>query len=126
MNWKQLYTSATPEERLKIFMLMLKTIDERQRKVVFTGNHWVRNRRRGYRAHFLNDRRGRHVIARTVSLLSFAAVLVGVSAATWQVVVNSPTHVGGLMLFFHATSVWAVLAFRPYKNRLKTQTALSS
>ena len=25
------------------------------------------------------------------------------------------THVGGLMLFFHATSVWAVLAFKPGK-----------
>lgn len=113
MNWKQLYTSATPEERLQMITDMLNAIDERQRRVVFTGNHWVRNRRRGYRAHFLNDRRGRHVIARAVSLLSFAAVLVGVSAATWQVVLNSPTHVGGLMLFFHATSVWAVLAFKP-------------
>lgn len=123
MNWKQLYNSATQDERYQLIEHVLRAIDARHQRIVFTGNRWVRNRRRGYQAHFLNDRRGRHTVARIASLLTFAVVLLGVSAATWQVVLNSPTHVGGLMLFFHATSVWAVLAFRPF--RLKTHSARS-
>lgn len=116
MNWKQLYNSATQDERYQMIEHMLSAIESRQQRVVFTGNRWVRNRRRGYQAHFLNNRRGRHTRARAVSLVTFAVVLVSVSAATWQVVLNFPTYVGGLMLFFHATSIWAVLAFKPCRS----------
>ncbi len=121
MNWKQLHASATPEERLELLMRMMQTVEERQQRVVFTGRRWVRNRRQGFEAHFLNDRR-RHTRARTASLLTFGVVLVTVSVATWGIVLSAPMHIGAPVLFFHVTALMGVYAFKPY--RLRT-TALS-
>lgn len=117
MNWKQLYNSATQDERYQLIEHMLRAIDSRQQRIVFTGHRWVRNRRRGYRAHFLNDRRGRHTLTRALSLLTFAVVLVSVSVATWALVVNVPIQIGMPVLFFHVTSLMGVLAFKPYRSR---------
>jgi len=117
MNWKQLHTSATPEERLELLTQMLRAVEERKQRVVFTGRRWVRNRRQGYQAHFLNDRRSSRLnIQRAASLITFGAVLVTVSVATWGIVLSSPIHLGAPVLFFHVTALLGVLAFKP--NRL--------
>lgn len=114
MNWKQLHTSATPEERLELLLHMMQTIEARQQRIVFTGRHWLRNRRQGYQAHFLNDRRGsRHNIQRAASLITFGAVLCTVSIATIAVTIQTPLHVGGPVLFFYATSLIGVVMFKP-------------
>ena len=114
MNWKQLHASATPEERLDLLLHMLRAIEARQHRTVFTGRRWVQNRRGPFPgAHFLNDRR-RHTRARAASLLVFAAVLVTVSAATWAAALLSPLHLAGPMLFFHTTALLGILAFKPY------------
>ena len=116
MNWKQLYNSTTQDERYQMIERMLIALESRQHRMVFTGNRWVRNRRRGYQAHFLNDRRdGRHDLIRMFSLLTFGVVLITVSAATWLIVIVVPIQVGLPMLFFHATALLGVLAFKPYK-----------
>lgn len=118
MNWKQLHTSATPEERLELLLHMLQTIEARQRRLVFTGHRWVRNRRGHFPgAHFLNDRR-RHTRARVASLLTFVTVLVTVSAVTWAAALASPQSAGPI-LFFHITALLGVLAFKP--NTLRMQ-----
>ena len=119
MNWKQLHASATPEEKLELLMHMMQTVEERQQRVVFTGRRWVRNRRQGYEAHFLNDRR-RHTRARIASLLTFVVVLVTVSVATWGIVLSAPVHVGAPVLFFHVTALMGVYAFKPYRLRTNT------
>lgn len=116
MNWKQLHASATPEERLELLLRMMQTVEARQQRVVFTGQRWVRNRRQGYQAHFLNDRR-RHTRARAASLLTFGVVLVSVSAATWTFALSVPIHVGAPALFFHVTALMGVLMFKPYTLR---------
>lgn len=123
MNWKQLYASATPEEKLELLMHMMQTVETRQQRVVFTGRHWLRNRRQGYQAHFLNDRRsGRHNIQRAASLITFGVVLFTVSVATWGIVLSTPVHVGAPVLFFHVTALMGVYAFKPYRLR---STAIS-
>lgn len=118
MNWNQLHNSATPEERLELLIHMMQTVEERQQRVVFTGLHWVRNRRQGYKAHFLNDRRrSRLNVQRAASLITFGVVLVSVSAATVAMITIAPSQISGPILFFYVTSLWGVLAFRPKRQR---------
>jgi len=117
MNWKRLYTSATPEERLEILLHMMKVVEERQQRVVFTGVGWVRDRRRGYQAHFLRDRRtGWHTLLRAASLLGFASILITVSATTFALAIHAPAQLGGPALFFYATSMLGVIMFKPNKK----------
>jgi len=71
MNWKQLYTSSTEAERLEVVLNMLAVIEARQNKIIFTGTTIVRNRRRVKKFHTLNDQRGRHIIARAASIITF-------------------------------------------------------
>lgn len=117
MNWKQLYNSSAQDERYQMIERMLSVLEARQQRVVFTGNRWVRNRRRGYRAHFINNRRGRHAQARVLSLVTFAVVLVSVSVATFTFAAHAPLHLGMPVLFFHLTALLGVLAFKPYNMR---------
>lgn len=117
MDLKQLYNSATHDERYQMLEHMLRALESRQHRIVFTGNQWVRNRRRGYRAHFINNRRGRHARARVISLVTFAVVLVSVSAATFAFAAYAPPQLGMPVLFFHLTALLGVLAFKPYNMR---------
>lgn len=99
---------------------MLSAIEARQRKVVFTGERWVRNRRQTHkRAHFLNDRRGRYTLTRAISLLAFVVVLVTVSVATWAYALTTWNASGAIAIFFHVTALWGVLAFKPYRLRMQ-------
>lgn len=113
MNWKQIYNLSTQDERYQIIEHMLSVLESRQQRVVFTGNRWIRNRRRGYQAHFLNNRRGRHTRARAVSLVTFVVVLVTVSAATIGALRLTPINISLPYLFFYATSVLSVVMFKP-------------
>ena len=122
MNWKQLYTSATPEEKLEALTRMLRAVEERPQRTVFTGRRWVRDRRQGYQAHFLRDRRvGRHNLKRAASLIAFVVVLLTVSIATWTVVITAPIQYGAPVPFFHLTALWGVYAFKPYALRTQSQ-----
>jgi len=114
MNWKQLHASATPEERLELLLHMMQTIETRQQRIVFTGQQWVRNRRQGYQAHFLRDRRAsRHNIKRAASLITFGSVLFTVTVTTIAVTIQAPPHIGGPVIFFYATSLLGVIMFKP-------------
>lgn len=121
MNWKQLHASATPEERLELLMRMMQTVEERQQRVVFTGRHWVRNRRRGYQAHFLRDRRNNaYTLKRIASLMIFGAILLTVSTATLKLVLHAPPQLASLALFFYTTSMLGVVGFRPYNLKFRS------
>ena len=117
MDWKQLFHSATPDEQIELLTQMMQIIEERQNRVIFTGAGWVRDRRRGYQAHFLRDRRtGWHTLLRAASLLGFASILLTVSAATFALATHAPAQLGGPVLFFYATSMLGVVGFKPKKN----------
>ena len=63
MNFRQLHTSATPQERQETIEQMLQTIEARQHRLVIVNGRLIRDRRSvNFRcAHFLNDKR-RHRI----------------------------------------------------------------
>ncbi len=119
MNWQQLYTSATPEERLEIMLSMIRIIEARQNQLVFTGNKFVRNRRRLPRGfHMVGaDQRGRHTIARAASIVSIWASLFAVSAATVLLALHAPPFIAAQLLFFPATAIIAIFAFRPRRRQ---------
>lgn len=123
MNWKQLYSFATHDERLDLLFRMMQIVEEREHKLIFTGRRWLYNRRRGYQAHFLNDRRGRHILSRAASLVAFGSILVTVSIATFALILHAPPQLSGTALFFYTTSMLGMVAFKP--NRLKPHLARS-
>jgi hypothetical protein len=114
MNWKQLYTSATEEERLTILLHMLQTIEARQNKIIFTGNNWVRNRRRiNHHIHLINERRGRHLIARIASIITILAALFAVSTATTLIILHAPINTAMQLIFFPISSILFIFLFKP-------------
>lgn len=118
-NWKKQFTLANQDEQLEAIALMSRYIEARQDRRVWVRGRLILERRRLQAAHYIGDRRGRYTLTRFVSLLTFAVVLVTVSIATWGIAVHAPISIGAPVLFFHLTSVTAVLAFKPY--RLRTQ-----
>jgi len=125
MNWNQLYASASPAERLELVMLMLQTIEARQRKWVFARRGILRERRGGFPgAHFINDQRRRASSPRQKLYMAlFASILLLVSTATWLFVVHAPAQLAAPVLLVHLASLTGILLVKPYKP--KTQRALS-
>jgi len=138
MNWKQLYTSATEQERLEIMLTMLQAIETRQNKIIFIstpspngalapshlgrvgeGLGFIRNRRRTNQYHFINDQRGRYTISRIASIISILASLLTVSTATLLFAIHAPAHVALQILFFPATAIIFIFLFKPKRQMLK-------
>jgi hypothetical protein len=132
MNWKQLYTSATPQEREAMLLSMLRTIEARQNKLVVIsplsksaldlgrGRGWglIHERRGPFAgAHFLNDRR-RRLIPRPLFLASFMVILTAVSLAVWISFFFIPPVYAAPLMLFHLTALITLLAVKPYKPRL--------
>lgn len=122
MNWNQLYTTSTEQERLETLINMLQVIEARQNKIVFTGNHIIRNRRRNTTQpfHFIGEKRGRYQISRIVSVISILASLFSVSGATLLFAIHTPTYISLQVLFFQSTAILFVLLFKPKRQMLKT------
>lgn len=123
MNWNQLYTSTTPEERLEATLHMLRAIEERQQRLVFSRGRLVREKRGNFPgAHFVHDRRRlRPRLTRMVSLFSFAFTLITVSVATWLFVLHAPSQLAAIALTMHIAMLSIILYFKPY-NRLQLTT----
>lgn len=119
MNWNQLYTSSTSEERLEAALLMLSTIQERKQRLILSRGRLVREKRGNFPgAHFLNDRRRlRRSLTRTISLTSFAFILATVSIATWLFVLHAPASLAALALGVHITMLSLILYIKPYNVR---------
>lgn len=114
MNWNQLYTSSTPEERLEAVMLMLSTIEERKQRLILSRGRLVREKRGNFPgAHFINDRRRlRRSLPSTISKLSFGFILTTVSTATWLFFIHAPSDLAAPTLLFHLVSIMAILLIR--------------
>lgn len=122
MNWNQINTSTTPEERLEIALLILRTIEERQQRLILSRGRLVREKRGNFPgAHFLNDRRRlRRPTLRVITLASFAFMLLTVSAATWAFVLYAPAQLAALAMTMHITMLLLIITVKPYKLKLQT------
>lgn len=119
MNWNQLYTSATPEERLEAALLMLSTIEERKQRLVFSRGRLVREKRGNFPgAHFLNDRRRlRRSLPSILTKLSYIFILLTVSVATWLFVLYAPAQLALPVMVLHLIGLMAVLIIKPYRPK---------
>jgi hypothetical protein len=129
MNWKQLYTAATPAEREELLLEMFRLHEARQNRVIFVplsinavlmgrGQGWglLRERRRETIAHFIGDRRLQSLVRRRKTLwttgLSFAAIV------TWSVAAFEALHAqpiyGAFLVIGFDLLLATVLLIKPY------------
>ncbi len=135
MNWNQLHTSSTPEERDETTLLLLRTIEERKQRLVFSRGRLVREKRGNFPgAHFVNDRRsssskwflfgggarkgggGRRPLPSVLTRLSYIFILLTVSVATWLFVLYAPPQLAIPTMLLHLVGLTAVLLFKPYRS----------
>jgi hypothetical protein len=73
MNWTQLHTAATLQEREEITSLLLARLHARQSRRIYVRGRLIQERRAPARYHLVNDRRRPWALRR--GLLAFHATL---------------------------------------------------
>jgi len=113
MNWQQLHTAATPAEREEILIMMFRTIEARQHRIILARGRLVRNRRRAIIAHFLGDRRlaPRPTRSRLTQIM-FMFILSTLSIATWLIAAHIQPAYGAPLLFSYLLLI-ATLLIKP-------------
>ena len=120
MNWKQIYTTLTPAERIEAAILILQTIEARKRRLVFTGARFIRERRRPYpSAHYINNRRNRW---RLIPKMTIAFILATLTAGLLIVSLNIPASYAVPLNLIYQTCIIALLYLKPAR-RLQTAIA---
>lgn len=111
MEWKKLYTTATPAEREELLILMLQTIEARQQRLILARGRLVRNRRRAIIAHFIGDRR---LAPRPTPILQFMFmfILSTLSIATWLIAAHIQPAYGAPLIFSYLLLI-ATLLIKP-------------
>jgi hypothetical protein len=118
MNWKQLYTSATPAERCEAADLLLQAIEYRQHKWVFSKGRLLRERRRAQIAHFINDRRRPISWARVTYLAAFGTILWTLNLTLVMVVPRIELSIALPLVALYELGLLILLYFKP-QRRLK-------
>jgi hypothetical protein len=116
MNWKQLYTAATPAEREELLFEMFRTIEACENRKVLVRGRLLRERRRETIAHFIGDRRLQSLVRRRKTLwttgLIFAAIV------TWSVAAFEALHAqpiyGAFLVIGFDLLLATVLLIKPY------------
>ncbi len=123
MNWKQLYTSATPEERIELYMLMFQTIEARQNKLILAKGRLIHERRDPFpKFHRVGGERRSSIPLWKRSMIKTArhiSIVLSVGALTGGVatVALSVSTVQGLVtVLAYEVAVVALLYFKPKKR----------
>jgi len=121
MNWRQLYTASTEEERLELLFEMHRRIEARPKPIVLAGGRLRRERRRERIAHFIRDRRGRYAsraLLRTLFLFTLGTVSFGV----WLVALHVPREIAAPLVFAYDVMLIALLLIDPARITLTLLT----
>jgi hypothetical protein len=114
MNLKQIYSSATPEERLEILLDATKPIESRKEKLILVHGRLIRERRQLIlSAHFVHDRRSRikpRAVLAGYFLFVFLIASVGVALSTFHF---PPAYAAPLVLVY-LTAFCAMLIIKPH------------
>lgn len=115
MNWQQLYTTATPAEREEILIMMLRTIEARQQKLILARGRLLRERRRAARLHFIHDRRIPPVTRTTRNLLRTLTmfILSTISITVFMISAHIQPMYGAPLLFGYDLLLIALLLIKP-------------
>jgi hypothetical protein len=112
MNWNQLYTTLTPEERYQLMLEMLKTLERRASKRVLVRGRLLRDRRRVPVAHFIGDRRILYKQRRRKTLITYG--LAAAAVATWGGALFMQPITGALTLTAFNLALISILLIKPY------------
>ena len=118
MNWHQLHTAATPEERAELLCLMLAHIERRQRRLIVANLRLRRERRRRPVAHYIGDRRLRRGGALYRWLWIYT--LTTLSLATWLIAAHIQPIYGAPLLFGYNLLLLAILLIKPHQRLAAT------
>lgn len=118
MNWNQLYTTATPQERDEMLLLMLQTLEARQQRLILARGRLLRERRHAQRLHYLHDRRTPRPQRLTRTLLRSITLFIAitVSITTWLIAAHIPPMYGAPLLFGYDLLLLTILVLKPYKR----------
>ncbi len=114
MNWKQVHTSSTPEERIETITLMLQHIEARKKHQVLAGGRLIRERRRAKQpyAHFISDRR-RRMSPRTYMTL-FTIAISAVTVSTFAISKHIPLGPGAIIMLLYELALLLLMLGKPY------------
>lgn len=123
MNWRQTFTTATPQEHADLLVIMVRRLERRRRlRRIFRAVSPVLPERRAStrRFHFVGgDPRQRRSLYR-LYLFTVSVILFGLSLGALLMVFHAPPVVSGMILFgYDALMVYIVIA-KPYL-RLRPQ-----
>lgn len=116
MNFRQLYSSSTSQERHETIEQILHIIEARQHRWVFVRGRLVRDRRGYFRgAHFLHDRRVirvtlPHPSQRVGGMVVMASVF---NLGVWMFALPYAPHIAAPIVTFHLISLSLLFAFHP-------------
>ncbi len=113
MNWRQLFSSATREERddLEIFF---KALEVHQGKRLLVKSWLGFERRRLQAAHFINERRGRST--RRPVLATFIFIICTMTIASWAIAITAEPEVGAPILGLNLAFLYLILMWKPYRK----------
>lgn len=117
MNWTQLHTASTEEERLELLLHMLHTLEARQSPIILAGGRLRRERRSERVAHFIRDRRGRQ-LNRAIPRALYIFILGTVFFTLWLVALNIPPEFGAPLVFTYTVMLTAFLLMDPARVTL--------
>ena len=112
MDWKQLFSSATSEERddLSIFF---QYIDAHESKLIFAKGRLVLERRRKRAAHYINDRRREFSWRKTFSRASIFFSVWSVTVGVIVLAVNVTTFQAVLAIVSYEAALVSLMYFKP-------------
>jgi hypothetical protein len=115
MNWKQIYTASTPEERIEIMAEMFRKIETRH-QLIFTSGRLIRDRRNHAKLwHMIGDRRGRIDTIQKFYLSLFTFILLTVSVSTWLIALNAHPELSAKLFLTYNLILISILLIKPYR-----------
>lgn len=117
MNWKQIHTSSTHQERVELLVDILHVLEHRQHRILLVNGRIIHERRRVQRWHYINDRRDSHRSwLRHIYLSAIIAILVLISTTTWLISLNTSPLYGTILIIFHNLILLSIWIIKPYRR----------
>ena len=113
MEWHQLYSSATSEERLKVFIKMLRVIEAHEEKNIFMRGWLIFDRRRDQIAHYINDRRRNFSWRAAFNHLSIFFSLYSLTIGVVILAINLTPLRAVLLILGYEAAIVGLMYFKP-------------
>jgi len=120
MNWRQLHTASTSDERIELLIEIASRVEAHKRRLLLVRGRLIRERRRQQPWHFIGDRRttalsGAERRRRATYKLLFIGIAPVLLGATWAIAIRSQPIHGAALILGYDIILAAILFTKPYK-----------